>query len=117
MWLLLRLVLEFLGRSAAWLAAVAALAGVAALLVALATRRPARAAWPVLATAAVVGALAGASLAYRFGWPEAWRIGVWGRSLPLAWTVGGALLGAGAAVLWDRLRAHYRHLPQTPAPA
>jgi len=98
-WLPIRLVLEFLGRSAAWLGVMAALGTAAALLMAEATRRPLRAIWPLLVTGGILGAVAGASLAYRFGLPEAFTFEVWRRSVPLAWSAGGSLLGAGAAAL------------------
>jgi len=103
-WLPLRLVLEFLGRSAAWLAVMAALGAAAALLVTAFARRPLRHAWPRLVLAAVAGAVLGASLAYRFDLPEAFEFEVWRRSVPLAWSAGGALLGAAAAALLFRRR-------------
>jgi hypothetical protein len=108
MWLPLQLVLEFLGRSLVWLAVMAAFGTVAALAVTAAARRPLRSAWPVTALGGLVGAVMGASLADRFGWPEplVWR--VWRREVPLAWAVGGALLGAAAAWAIDRLRAARR---------
>lgn len=99
MWLPLQLVLEYLGRSAAWLAVMAAFAVAAALLVALAARRPWRSAWPGLVVTGLLGTLLGASLADRFGLPEALAFGVWRRTVPLAWSAGGALFGAAAAAL------------------
>jgi hypothetical protein len=105
MWLLLRLVLEFLGRSAAWLAAVAALAGVVALGLAPVARRPLRRVYPGTAAGALLGGLLGASLWYRFSWPEVLIVEVWRRSLPLAWTTGGSLVGAGMAILILRRRS------------
>ena len=99
MWLPLQLVLEFLGRSVTWLAVMAAFGAAAALLVTVAARRPARRAWPVLVLAGLIGAVAGASLAHRFGLPEACTFRIWRRSVPVAWSTGGALLGAAAAAL------------------
>jgi hypothetical protein len=96
MWLPLQLVLEFLGRSVAWLAVMAAFGAAAALIVALAARWPWRSAWPRLVLAGLVGAVLGASLADRFGLPEALVFGVWRRAVPLAWSAGGALCGAAA---------------------
>jgi Na+/glutamate symporter len=98
-WLPLRLVLEFLGRSASWLAVLAAMGVLAALLVALVLRRPLRSAWPGLIAGGVIGGLLGASLADRFGLPEPFTFDVWRRVVPLAWSAGGALLGAAAAVV------------------
>lgn len=97
MWLPLQLVLEFLGRTAVWLAVMAALGSAAALAVTALARRRLRSAWPALFLAGLAGAVLGASLADRFGLPEAldWR--VWRRTIPLAWSAGGALLGAAAA--------------------
>jgi|GEM_PF-1580761 len=102
MWLPLQLVLEFLGRSAVWLGVMAALGGAAALAVNQLARRPLRRAWPCLVIAGWVGAVLGASLADRFGLPEAIAFAVWRRTVPLAWSLGGALLGAAAAELWRR---------------
>jgi len=98
-WLPLRLVLEFLGRSAAWLAVLAAVGVLAAALVALVLRRPLRSAWPGLIAGGVIGGLLGASLADRFGLPEPFTFEVWRRVVPLAWSAGGALLGAAAAAI------------------
>lgn len=112
MWLPLQLVLEFLGRSAAWLAVMAGLGAAAALLVTGATRRPLRGAWPWLVLAGLVGAVLGASLADRFGLPEALAFRVWRRTVPLAWSAGGALLGALAA--WGVAR---RRQPRAASPA
>jgi hypothetical protein len=113
MWLPLQLVLEFLGRAAVWLAVMAALGAVAGLLVALAARRPLRSAWPLLVVCGILGAIAGASLADRFGLPEALDLRVWRRSVPLAWSVGGALFGAAAAWAAAWWRAARR--PASPA--
>jgi hypothetical protein len=96
-WLPLRLVLEFLGRSAAWLAVMAAFGVAAAWLVTLAARRPWRSAWPGIIMAGLLGALLGASLADRFGLPEPLVFAVWRRAVPLAWSAGGALLSAALA--------------------
>ena len=106
MWLPLQLVLEYLGRSAAWLAMMLAFGVAAALLVALAARRPRLSAWPWLIMAGLGGALLGASLADRFGLPEALVFRVWRRAVPLAWSAGGALLGAALAWAVARLRDH-----------
>ncbi len=114
MWLPLRLVLEFLGRSAAWLAVLAALGVMAALLVALAARWPRRDAWPRLVAGGIIGGLLGASLADRFGLPEPFTFEVWRRAVPLAWSAGGALLGGAAAALWQQRTR--RHLPPTTPP-
>lgn len=103
MWLPLRSVLEFLGRSVTWLAVVAALALAAAALVTFLSRRPLRSAWLRPFWGAVLGALLGASLADRFGLPEPLVFLIWRRDLPLAWTVGGALLGAAVALWWHRV--------------
>jgi len=103
-WLPLQLVLEFLGRSAAWLGMMAALGTAAALAVNLLARRPLRRAWPHLLIAGWAGAVLGASLADRFGLPEALEFAVWRRTVPLAWSVGGALLAVTAVELWRRRR-------------
>ncbi|MFH1331464.1 MAG: hypothetical protein ABIJ48_12570 [Actinomycetota bacterium] len=113
MWLPLQLVLEFLGRSAVWLAVMAAMGTAAALLVTSLARRPLRAAWPLLAAAGIVGAVLGASLADRFGLPEGLAFLVWRRTVPLAWSAGGALAGAVAAWWIGRHREAGR---ATPAP-
>jgi hypothetical protein len=105
MWLPLQLVLEFLGRAAAWLAVLALIGAAAGLLVTLGFRRPLRSAWPHLMTAGLLGGLLGASLADRFGLPEPYAFDVWCRPVPLAWSAGGALLGAAAAALVLALRA------------
>jgi len=107
-WLPLRLVLEFLGRSAAWLAVLAAMGALAGLLAALISRRPLRSAWPYLMTAGVLGGLLGASLADRFSVPEGFTFEIWRRPVPLAWSAGGALLGAAATALILALRARQR---------
>ncbi len=114
MWLPLQLVLEYLGRSAAWLAVMAALGTAAALLVALAARRPWRSAWPGLVVAGFLGALLGASLAVRFSLPEPLVFGVWRRAVPLAWSAGGALLAAAVAAFLRSLRPPLR--PEVPTP-
>ena len=54
----------------------------------------------------------GASLADRFGWPEALVFRVWRRDVPLAWSAGGALLGAAAAWAVDRFRSARRPRPR-----
>jgi len=104
MWLPLQLVLEFLGRAAAWLAVLVALGAVAGLLMTLAFRRPLRSAWPGSVAGGIIGGLLGASLADRFGLPEPHTFDVWCRAVPLVWSAGGALLGALAAALWQRWR-------------
>jgi len=103
-WLPLQLVLEFLGRSAAWLAVLAAMGALAGLLVAVAARRPLRSIWPGLLAGGIVGGLLGASLAHRFGLPEPFTFRVWCRAVPLVWSAGGGLAGALAALLWQRWR-------------
>lgn len=113
MWLPLQLVLEFIGRAAAWLAVMAALAGLAALVVTLVLRRLWRSFWPGPLAGAIVGALLGASLADRFGLPEPFTFQVWCRAVPLAWSAGGAVLGALAVALWPR-RAGPRPSPAGP---
>jgi len=104
MWLPLQLVLEFLGRTAAWLAVLAAIGAAAGVLMTLAFRRPLRSAWPGSVAGGIIGGLLGASLADRFGLPEPYAFDVWCRAVPLAWSAGGALLGTLAAVLWQRRR-------------
>jgi hypothetical protein len=103
-WLPLQLVLEFLGRAVAWLGVMAALGVLAALLATVAFRRPLRSAWPGPVAGAVLGALLGASLSDRFGLPEPFTFQVWCRAVSLAWSAGGALLGALATILWKRWR-------------
>lgn len=109
MWLPLQLVLEYLGRAAAWLGVMAGMGALAALLLALAFHRPFRSAWPRLVAGGVIGALLGASLADRFGLPEPFTFPVWCRAVPLAWSAGGALAGALAVALGRR-----RRRPPTP---
>ena len=104
MWLPLQLVLEFVGRAAVWLAVMAGLGIAVAVLAALATRRPLRTAWPRLVLGGVLGAMAGASLAARFGLPEPLEFRVWCRPVPLAWSAGGAVVGVALAWAWDRFR-------------
>ena len=104
MWLPLQLLLEFLGRSLTWLAVMAALGAAAALIVAAAARQARRSAWPGLVFAGVLGAVLGASVAARFGLPEALVFAVWRRAVPLAWSAGGALLGAAAGAAFLRSR-------------
>ena len=112
MWLPLQLVLEFLGRSVVWLAVLAAVGAAAACLVTGLARRPLRTAWPLLVVAGILGAVLGASLADRFGLPDAPALRVWRRTVPLAWSAGGAVLGAAAA--WAVAR--FRHARQATAP-
>lgn len=114
MWLPLQLVLEFLGRSLVWLAVMAAFGAVAALVVTAAARRPLRTAWPWTLLAGLVGAVLGASLADRFGWPEQLVLRVWRREVPLAWAAGGALLGA--AVTWAVVRFRSSRPVKAPEP-
>ena len=98
MWLPLQLVLEFLGRSRAWLAVMAALGAAAALIVAAAARRPGGRRGPDWSSPdwwGRSGRLGGRPLRSARG-P---RLPVWRRAVPLAWSAGGALLGA-AAVAW-----------------
>ena len=114
MWLPLRLVLEFLGRSASWLAVLAAIGGLVALLVALLLHRPLRSAWPGLIAGGVIGGLLGASLADRFGLPEPFTFEVWRRVVPLAWSGGGALLGVAAVALRQRRQRPAEAAGQTP---
>ena len=116
MWLPLQLVLEFLGRSLVWLAVMAAFGAAAALVITAAARRPLRTAWPTTALAGLAGAVMGASLADRFGWPEPFVFRVWRREVPLAWAAGGALLGAAAAWAIDRVRAARKAAPPFPLP-
>jgi hypothetical protein len=105
MWLPLRLVLEFLGRSAAWLGVMVAIGAVAALLMTAVSPSLTRSSRRLLVAGGIVGALLGASLAYRFTLPEAFTFEVWRRSVPLAWSAGGALLGAASAALLLRRSA------------
>lgn len=115
MWLPLQLVLEFLGRSLVWLAVMAAFGAVAASVVTTAARRPLSTAWPWTALAGLVGAVMGASLADRFGWPEPLMLRVWRREVPLAWAAGGAVLGATAVWAVERIRREQAP-PPDPAP-
>ena len=104
MWLPLELTLEYLGRSAAFLAVMAGFAVAAALGMVLAARRPLRSLWPGPVLAALLGALLGASVAVRFGLPDPGTFRVWCREIPLVWSVGGALAGAALAWAWGRFR-------------
>ena len=108
MWLPLQLVLEYIGRAAAWLAVTAAFGAAAALLATLAMRRPWRTAWPRLVLGGVLGTIAGASLAYRFGLPEPLTFRVWCRAVPLAWSAGGAAVGVALAWAWEHFRPSRR---------
>lgn len=116
MWLPLQLVLEFLGRSLVWLAVMAGFGAAAALLITAAGRRPLKTAWPATALAALAGAVMGASLADRFGWPEPLVFRVWRREVPLVWAAGGALLGAAAAWGLARWRQQRRATGAAPLP-
>ena len=71
MWLPLELTLEYLGRSAAFLAVMVGFALAAGCAAVLAARRPLRSAWPGPVLGGLLGALLGASLCFRFGWPAA----------------------------------------------
>lgn len=96
----LELVLEFLGRAAAWLGAVALLAVAVTAAAYWAARAGGRArSRRRIALWAVLGALLAASLVDRFGVPNAWKLEVWRRDLPVVWSAAGAILGAAAAVL------------------
>lgn len=115
MWLPLQLVLEFLGRSLVWLAVMAGFGAAAALMITAAARRPLRTAWPTAALAGLAGAVVGASVSDRFGWPEPLVFRVWRREVPLAWVAGGALLGAAAGWALERFRRS--RPPSTPVSA
>ncbi|MCU0280378.1 MAG: hypothetical protein MUE66_00780, partial [Acidimicrobiia bacterium] len=99
---------EFLGRSLVWLAVMAVFGAAAALVITAAARRPLRTAWPTTALAGLAGAVMGASLADRFGLPEALVFRVWRREVPLACAAGGALLGAATAWGLARWRRQQR---------
>ena len=111
----LQLVLEYIGRSVAYLGVMAGFAIAAAFAVTLAARRPWRSAWPGPMTAALLGALLAASLVDRFSLPEACTFRVWCRAVPLLWSAGGALLGAAAVWAWHWARSR-RHPAPTAAP-
>jgi hypothetical protein len=93
MWLPLRLVLEFLGRSAAWLAAVTALAILVGLGLAAFVGSRQESTWKPSSVGAFAGAVLAASLVYRFDLPS-FGLEVWHRPLPPIWTAGGAVVGA-----------------------
>jgi hypothetical protein len=96
----MELALEFLGRAAAWLGAVIVLAAaVTAAAWSLARAAGRDRSWRRTTLWAVLGALLAASLVDRFGVPNAWRLEIWKRDLPVVWAAAGAALGAAGAVL------------------
>jgi low affinity Fe/Cu permease len=113
----LQLVLEYVGRSAAFLGVMAGFAVVAASALTLARRRPWRSAWPGPVTAALLGALLAASLVARFDLPEAFTFRVWCRAVPLVWSAGGALLGASSTWAWSWARNRRRPAPPAAPPS
>ena len=92
--LTLAFLIESVGLAAFW-AALGAATGY--LIGALLGRRPTSAArLRAPAVAGLAGAMALASLALRLGAPYALLIGIGRREVPLVWSVGGAIVGAGA---------------------
>ncbi len=102
---LLDVIVDFLARTAAWLAAeavlAAAVAGLAAGILRLAGR-PVRI--RVLGAAALAGALIGASLAHRFDLPGPLLIDIWRHPLDVIWSLGGAAAAVAAWTLWTTRR-------------
>jgi hypothetical protein len=95
---LFELVVEFLGRTAAWLAAELLVAGVGLAVVILVLRAAGRDL--PLSTGiwvAATGAILGASLAHRFDLPMALEFVVWRRSVPVVWSLAAA---TAAAAVW-----------------
>lgn len=97
MTVLFDIVVELLARTAVWLAALAVLSAAAASVPWAVWGRPA-VRWRAAAAGGVLGALALASLAHRFGLPDPGSLAVWHRPIYPVWAAGGALLGAAAAV-------------------
>jgi hypothetical protein len=101
---LVDVLVELLLRTTAWLAALVGVAAAAASLPwGIWGRETIR--WRMAALAGIAGALALASLAHRFGFPDPGAAAVWRRPLYPVWTAGGALAGS-AAVVMARRRGH-----------
>ena len=97
----LRLIVEFLADTAAWLGALGAIS-IATSLLGLAFAR--NVGWRRLVGPGALGSLVGAALAHRIDlWdPLSARIG--GRDLPLLWAFVGAMVAVGVVVLrWKRI--------------
>jgi hypothetical protein len=100
---LVDVLVDLLLRTAVWLAVLVAVAvAVAVLPWAAWGRETVR--WRVAALAGIAGALALASLAHRFGFPDPGSVAVWRRPLYPVWTAGGALVGSIALVVIGRRR-------------
>lgn len=100
---LLEVVVDLLARTAVWLAAVCALAAAAAVPPWTAWGRGV-VRWRSALIGAILGALALASLAHRFGLPDPGSFAVWRRPAYLVWTAGGGLAGSALTVVAARVR-------------
>ncbi len=109
-----RLVLEFLGRSAVWLAVLAALAVLVGMGLAAIWGPDWRTVWKPCSAGAFAGALLAASLAHRFGLPSSFHFELWYRPLPPLWTMGGAVAGALIALVTWRQRRRRMTSPEPP---
>jgi hypothetical protein len=95
---ILDIVVDLVARTAVWLGALAALSAAVASLPWMVWGRGA-VRWRSTVLAGMLGALALASLAHRFGLPDPGAIKIWGRPLYLAWSALGALGGAAVTLL------------------
>ncbi|NQV07574.1 hypothetical protein HQ535_13585 [bacterium] len=98
---LVEVVVDVIAKTAVWLAVVAAIAGGIAWVL-VATARAARNEDQDLRRAitfGVIGAIVGASVAHRFGWPDPLDLSVWGRPLHVVWLAAGAAIGASASAI------------------
>jgi hypothetical protein len=102
---LLDVVVDLLARTMVWLAGEAALAGAVAAAVwwvAGILDRPVP--WWRTAIAALIGALAAASLAHRFDLVDPGHLEIWRRPIYAVWSFLGALAGSLASLLPLRIR-------------
>ena len=97
----LRLIMEFLADTAAWLGALAAISIVASLL-GLAFAR--NVGWRRLVGSGILGSLVGAALAHRIDLWDPLSVRIGGRDLPLLWAFVGAVVAVGVFVVcWRRI--------------
>lgn len=102
---LLDALVDLFARTLAWLAAESAIAAAASAGVWWAAgliERPVP--WRRVAIAALVGVLAGASIAHRFDLADPGHLAVWRRPLYPLWSSAGALLGSLVSLLPSPMR-------------